>query len=174
MQFIPIDKPQYRKRLNVLLISLVASLTILSLAFGSILIQFFGSDELVRGEPTGHFHLNLIGVLLAVVSCSLVMNVIKTKPYMKEIYWVWQVKQLQNRIYRKLKKVLAAAKENDVDAITILLYYYHSQKKVYELDNNTLTMVTVDSDIRRIEAQIADLNLTITLDDFSTDLLEEL
>ncbi|WP_299568893.1 DUF3087 family protein [uncultured Shewanella sp.] len=174
MQFISIDKPQYRKRLNVLLISLVASLTILSLAFGGLLIEFFGSDTVIKGESTGHFHLNLIGVFLAVVSCSLVMNAIKTKPYMKEIYWVWQVKQLQNRIYRKLNKVIAAASENDVKALTILLYYYHSQKKIYELDNNTLTMGKVDSDISRTETQIARLNLVITLDDFSSSLIDEI
>ncbi len=166
MQFITIDKPQYRKRLNVLLIALVASLTILSLGFGALLIELFGNDTVVSGESTGHFHFNFIGVFLAVISCSLVMNAIKTKPYMKEIYWMWQVKQLQNRIYRKLKKVLAAAKENDINALTILLYYYHSQKKVYELDNNTLTMATVETDINRIESQIAELNLAITLDDF--------
>ncbi|MCL1068834.1 DUF3087 domain-containing protein [Shewanella olleyana] len=173
MQFISIDKPQYRKRLNILLISLVASLTILSLAFGGLLIELFGSDTVIRGESTGNFHLNFIGVILAVVSCSLVMNWIKTKPYMKEIYWVWQVKQLQNRIYRKLKKIVAAAQENDVNAITILLYYYHSQKKVYELDNNTLTMSKVETDINSIEQQISDLNLAITLDDFSIELIDK-
>ncbi|WP_153916667.1 DUF3087 family protein [Shewanella sp. TC10] len=173
MKLIAINKQLYRKQLNQLLIALVSCLALLSLGFGALLIAFFGKEVVAGAESTGNFHLNLLGVVLAVISCSLVMNIIKTKPFMKDIYWVWQLKQLHNKIYRKHAKIVAAANENQVEAITILLYYYRSQKLVFELDNNTLTLDTVNQNISGIETQIELLNLVITEDDFQSSLLDK-
>ncbi|ARD23581.1 DUF3087 domain-containing protein [Shewanella japonica] len=173
MKLISINKQQYRQQLNRLLIGLVSCLTLLSLGFGAILIAFFGQTPVAGSESTGNFHLNLMGVILAVVFCSLIMNIIKTKPFMHDIYWVWQMKQLHNRIYRKLTKIVAAADKNEPDAITILLFYYHTQKQVYELDNNTLTLDAVNQNIQKVESQIAQLNLSISLDDFDIALLDK-
>ncbi|WP_144210800.1 DUF3087 family protein [Shewanella donghaensis] len=172
MQLMSVEKVQYRKRLNVVLVSLVASLALLSLGFGTLLIGIFGNDSVVSGESTGHFHLNLLAVILAVITCSLVMNFYKNHDYLKEIYWVWKLKQLHNRIYRKLAKIKLAASDNDPTALTILLFYYTTQKQVFELDNNTLTLATVQTDITAVESQIASLNLSIGVDDFSETLVD--
>ncbi|MDO6639717.1 MULTISPECIES: DUF3087 domain-containing protein [unclassified Shewanella] len=173
MQLMKVDKALYRQRLNVVLVSLVASLTLLSLGFGTVLIEFFGNKTVASGESTGHFHLNLLGVILAVLTCSLVMNFYKKHEYLKEIYWVWKLKQLHNRIYRKLAKIKLAARDNDPDALTVLLFYLTTQKQVFELDNNTLTLATLQADISAIESKLADLNLEITTADFSENLLEK-
>mgnify|MGYP000468796162 FL=1 len=63
------------------------------------------------------------------------------------------IKQCQNQIYRKLKSIKKAASENDTAAIAILVFYYRSLKQVYELDDNTLTINNI----------ISELNKSITL-----------
>ncbi|WP_076541536.1 DUF3087 family protein [Shewanella sp. UCD-KL21] len=173
MELMKVDKAQYRQRMNVVLASLVASLTLLSLGFGAVLIELFGNKSLVSGESTGHFHLNLLGVILAVLSCSLVMNYYKKHEYLKEIYWVWKLKQLHNRIYRKLAKIKLAASDNNPDALTVLLFYLTTQKQVFELDNNTLTLATVQADIDAVALTLEGLNLDITAADFSETLLDK-
>lgn len=89
----------------------------------------------------------------------------------KEVYYVWQLKQIHNLIYRKLKKIKALAAEDNIDALTILFFYYNSIKQVYLLDDNTLTLSKVDAELTALNANIAERNLTITLEQFDKSLL---
>ncbi|MCE9687647.1 DUF3087 domain-containing protein [Shewanella sp. AS16] len=146
MKLISIDKQLYRKRTNRLLLGLVASLSLLSLSFGAALIAAFGAAP-VAGEPTGNFHWNLLGVILALLLLSCVLHGQRKRPWLKEVYYVWQLKQLHNRIYRKLAKIKLAAARQQPQALIILSFYYASLKQVYLLDNNTLTLSTLERDM---------------------------
>ena len=55
MQLIEINKTRYRKHLNIIIVSFVATLLALSLAFGSILIYFFSDVDLtaIAQGPSG-------------------------------------------------------------------------------------------------------------------------
>jgi hypothetical protein len=173
MQLEDIDKVLYRKRLNIVIIGFVSSLLILSLVFGSLLISFFGDVALsanVDGESS-NFRYNLLGVMLAVLACAAVLHQLKHKPLFKEIYYVWQLKQLHNRIYRKHKKIKLAAKADDVNALIILNFYYHTRKQVYKLDDNTLTLSALEKDITALDEQIKNKNLSVTLEQFDQSLL---
>ncbi|ABK49151.1 conserved hypothetical protein [Shewanella sp. ANA-3] len=170
MKLQQVDKTVYRSNMNLFMVALVLGLIVLSLSFGAGLIALFGV-EAVPGEPTGNFHWNLLGVILAVLLCSAIVYQLKSKPFFREIYYVWQLKQLQNRIYRKLSKIRAAAADNDVKALITLLFYFTSLRQVYLLDDNTLTLSSVDKELNQLQEQCNALELTLSAEQFEVALL---
>ncbi|CAE6952703.1 hypothetical protein ACOMICROBIO_EPCKBFOG_04435 [Vibrio sp. B1FLJ16] len=129
----------------------VVLLAVSSLAFSTLLISLFGNTNIQPEQSTGNFHWNLIGVLLSLATSLSLLNQFKTRPYMKEVHYVWKLKQVHNKIYRKLKSIKTAASSDDLQALTILKFYYATQKQVFELDNNTLTMSSVNKELEAIE-----------------------
>jgi hypothetical protein len=166
MQLINIDKPLYRKNLNVVIYGFIATLLILALSFGQLLILGFAE------EGVSNFRYNLLGVILALFACAAILHSAKKSNFFKEIYYVWQLKQIQNSIFRKLSKIKKSAETNDTKALTILLFYYQSLKLVYLLDDNTLTMTTVEKELSTITDKIITSNLTISVNDFDKALLK--
>ena len=147
MQLKEIDKPRYRKHLNRVIIAFVASLTCMALIFGYLFIAMFS-------EPgADNFKLNLAGALVALVICGAALNKLKGSAYFYEIYYVWQLKQLQNQIYRKLKKIKKATAADNMQAVGILHFYYTSLRQVYLLDDNTLTMSKVNADLATLQGK---------------------
>ena len=178
-----IEKAIYRKRLNIVIVSFIASLLVLSLAYGQGLIAIFADSvnmpvsaapvTEVAGElapeaaaPANNFKFNFFGVLMALLTCAFALHRLKTRTFFTEVYYVWQVKQQQNYIYRKLKKIKAAANNDDVDALIILNFYYASLKQVYLLDDNTLTMSKLNKDIAELDEQIKSKQLTISTEQY--------
>ncbi|MGX9463139.1 DUF3087 domain-containing protein [Shewanella sp. A14] len=172
MKLVKIDKSQYRSVNNQVQIGLVIILVILSLVFGQLMIYFFGVKPIPGAESTGNFHLNFTGVILALMVCSLLIRNLRTKPKFYEVYYVWQLKQLQNKIFRKLKAVQQAAKSNNHDALVILTFYYQSLALVYELDNNTLTMSNVNNELNKLQQSIESAGFSIDEDEFTPDMLQ--
>ena len=173
MQLLEVSKTLYRKRLNIVIIIFVSALLVLSLSLGSAMITLFGDlviENSVGKMEVNNFRYNILGVILALLACFAVLSQIIAKPYFKEIYYVWQLKQLHNKIYRKVKKIKLAAK-NDVDALIILKFYYYSRRQVYLLDDNTLTIPELDKEIKQLDETIAKKNLTISLSQFNKSLL---
>jgi len=182
-----IEKAIYRKRLNIVIVSFIASLLVLSLAYGQGLIALFADSvnmpvpvapvteaavELSpAAAPENNFKLNFFGVLMALLTCVFALHRLKTSEFFTEVYYVWQVKQQQNYIYRKLKKIKAAAKNDDVDALIILNFYYASLKQIYVLDDNTLTMSKLNKDIAELDAQIQSKQLTISTEQYQQAML---
>ncbi|ENJ1588376.1 DUF3087 domain-containing protein [Vibrio parahaemolyticus] len=151
MEIQKINKEIYRKKVNLVIGGFVVLLAVSSLAFSTLLISLFGNTNIQPEQSTGNFHWNLIGVLLSLATSLSLLNQFKTRPYMKEVHYVWKLKQLHNKIYRKLKSIKAAASSDDLQALTILKFYYTTQKQVFELDNNTLTMNSVNKELEAIE-----------------------
>lgn len=174
MQLLHIDKQLYRQRTNIVIASFVASLAILSLIFGSLLIHFFGTAVATNDGSTGNFHWNLMGVILALVLCSGVLHSKKDSPYLHEVYYVWRLKQIHNQIYRKLAKIKNAADNHDKQAFIILSFYFASLKQVYSLDNNTLTLASVEQDLAQLNAKIAALELNVSPAQFTVALLDNI
>ncbi|WP_172378294.1 DUF3087 family protein [Vibrio sp. Vb339] len=150
MKLQKINKEEYRKKMNLLLVSLVGSLALFAIVFGTILIELFGSATSITGESTGNFHLNVLGVILSVALNAFIASRVKGHEYFKEALYVWNLKQIHNQIYRKLKRIQPKAEQGDRDALTILYFYYTTQKQVYDLDNNTLTIKTVQQSLDNI------------------------
>lgn len=153
------------------MVGFVGCLAVLALAFGSILIALFGSEGITESGSTGNFHLNVLGVIIAVIATAFIMNKVKNTPYFDEIMYVWQLKQTHNRIYRRLAKIKEKAARNDHNALLILAFYYTTQQQVFNLDNNTLTITSVQKSLNEVYEQATEMNLTLELDDFTVDLL---
>ncbi|GAA5140448.1 DUF3087 family protein [Thalassotalea piscium] len=168
-----INKSRYRKHLNQVIIGFIATLAILSLLFGAVFIQLFGvtPEQIANGES--NFRFNLLGVVLALMVCSAILYKVRLSDYFTEIFYVWQVKQVQNLIYRKLRKIKAAADNNNENALIILHYYYESLIQVYQLDDNTITLTELTNKQQALHQKIEDNGLTITSSQFDKVLLKE-
>ena len=171
MKLQKINKEEYRKKMNLLLVSLVGSLALFAIVFGSILIELFGSVGSVTGEATGNFHLNVLGVILSVALNAFIASRVKGHDYFKEALYVWNLKQIHNQIYRKLKRIQPKAEQGDRDALTILYFYYTTQKQVYDLDNNTLTIKTVQQSLDNILELSEKWSIELDIEAFSKDLI---
>ncbi|MGJ8693496.1 MAG: DUF3087 domain-containing protein [Thalassotalea sp.] len=167
MKLIEIDKASYRHRLNRVIIGFVSIFTVLALAFGALLIAVFSEPD------ADNFKLNLAGVVIALLVCGGALNSLKNKAYFHEIVYVWRLKQLQNKIFRKLKKIKSAGQDNNPQALAILYFYYQSLQQVYLLDDNTLTISKVKNDLNALERQIESLALDTSQLQFEPRLLAE-
>ena len=182
MQLIDIDKVRYRKHLNIVIVGFISSLLVLSLLFGIILISLFSSvgdvnefvkvaNDAVQAEPDSNFRFNLLGVVLALVTNAAILYRVKHSAFFTEIYYVWQVKQLQNLVFRKLKKIKLAAKNGEVTALTILSFYYQSQLQVYKLDDNTITLSTIENHQQQLNEMIEESGLNISSEQFKKEMI---
>ncbi|CAK3280860.1 DUF3087 family protein [Vibrio cyclitrophicus 1F53] len=171
MKLQKINKEEYRKKMNLLLVSLVGSLAVFAIVFGTILIDLFGSGQSIAGESTGNFHLNVLGVILSVALNAFIASRVKGHDYFKEALYVWNLKQIHNQIYRKLKRIQPKAEQGDRDALTILYFYYTTQKQVYDLDNNTLTIKTVQQSLDNILELSEKWSIELDIEAFSKDLI---
>ena len=171
MKLQKINKEEYRKKMNLLLVSLVGSLALFAIVFGTILIELFGSATSITGESTGNFHLNVLGVILSVALNAFIASRVKGHEYFKEALYVWNLKQTHNQIYRKLKRIQPKAEQGDREALTILYFYYITQKQVYDLDNNTLTIKTVQQSLDNIVELSEKWSIELDIEAFSKDLV---
>ncbi|OEE93298.1 DUF3087 family protein [Vibrio crassostreae] len=171
MKLQKINKEEYRKKMNLLLVSLVGSLAVFAIVFGTILIELFGSGQSIAGESTGNFHLNVLSVILSVALNAFIASRVKGHDYFKEALYVWNLKQIHNQIYRKLKRIQPKAEQGDRDALTILYFYYTTQKQVYDLDNNTLTIKTVQQSLDNILEVSEKWSIELDIEAFSKDLI---
>ncbi|CAH6848419.1 Medium chain reductase/dehydrogenase [Vibrio chagasii] len=171
MKLQKIDKEEYRKKMNLLLVGLVGSLAVFAIVFGTILIDLFGTTNSIAGESTGNFHLNVLGVILSVALNAFIASRVKGHEYFKEAVYVWNLKQIHNQIYRKLKRIQPKAEQGDQDALVILYFYYTTQKQVYDLDNNTLTITTVQHSLDNIVELSKKWGIELDIESFSRDLI---
>jgi len=181
MKLIEIDKGIYRQHLNRVIISFIVLLTVLSIGLGSMLIWIFVESEVLLttaqlaneelAKPVNNFKYNFIGVLLALITCGAMLNWLKSSRYFHEVYYVWQLKQVHNLIYRRLKKVKAAAEQYDIDALIILNFYYQSLEQVYLLDDNVLTITNIRSEQTKLKQLFELKNLIITSEQFDKAML---
>ncbi|MFT6901124.1 MAG: hypothetical protein ACJAXS_001312 [Colwellia sp.] len=175
-----INKKTYRSKLNQVIVGFIITLAILAIAFGAILISIFADplalDTLANAttasaEQGSNFRYNFLGVILALLACAAILQQLKNTPFFNEIYYVWQLKQIQNIIYRRLKKIKQASVNGDEKALIVLKFYYASLKQLYNLDDNTLTMSSLEADIALLDQLIIEYGKEISTEQFTKVLL---
>jgi hypothetical protein len=119
-----------------------------------------------------NFKYNFLGVFLALLSCGVILNKLKRTSFFTEIYYVWQMKQVHNKIFRKLKYIKKALKNDDETAMLILTFYYQGLIQIYQLDDNTITMPTLTKDIEKLEAQISEKGISVNIEDFELTMVK--
>ncbi len=173
MKLIEINKSRYRKHLNIIIIAFIGVFMVFALIFGQALIAMFG-EAVVKGESS-NFRYNLAGVILALLACIAILSQLRDKAFFTEVYYVWQLKQIINLIYRKLSNIKKAANNAEnkhyLSALTVLYYYYKASQQLYLLDDNTITLSTINKELNSIKEKISALNTKISSDDFNKEML---
>ncbi len=166
MKLIEIDKHRYRKHLRVVFASIAIALLVISISFSTLIIQFFSTPE------ADHFWHNLAGVVFAAIVVAYTLHKLRAHPYMLEVVYVWDLKQQLNRIHRKQKNIEAAIERNSHDAMIIMNYMYRGSKQLYQLDDNTITMGTLNSKINALDEKMKAAGIDATTDNYEPSMLQ--
>jgi len=134
MQLLDINPERYRHRLNKIIFACIGALTLGSLGISQLLIRLFPSAS------GTHFHWNLIGVIISVIIVLYALSKFKTHPFFYEVTYIWDLKQVLNRINRRIKKIQLASEQGDAIAINILYFNYAGSRQLWQLDNNIITI----------------------------------
>ncbi|WP_163933458.1 DUF3087 family protein [Paraferrimonas sp. SM1919] len=173
IDFKNINKTQYRTQVKYTIAAFVVALAVLSIVFGQLFISLWGAESPLADGSTGNFKFNVLGVVLAALLCSAIFNGLKGQAPLKELFQVWSLKQLHNKIYRKHKKIQQAAEGGDENAYIILSFYLASQKAVYLLDDNTLTLPEQEAKIVALQQKIKAAGFEINPSDFTESMLDK-
>ena len=165
MKLKEIDKSRYRKHLKVVFGSIAVALLIITLAVSTLIIQLFSTPE------ADHFWFNLAGVAIAAIIMVNVLIKLRQHPYLLEVVYVWDLKQMLNRIYRKQRKIEPKVEENNRDAMIIMNFQYRGSKQLYELDDNTITMENLVFKLKALEGRMQESGVSTSTDEFTPDLL---
>ena len=166
MQLLDINKSRYRKHLNIVIGSLIISLMSLALIFGQGFIAVLSTPE---GD---NFVLNLAGVVMAGVLCLAVVWSLRSHNFMTEVVYVWHLKQVLNKIYRKNRKIEQAAfEDNNVNAMIVLNFYYQASMQLYKLDDNTITLESLQERIDKLQNHLSNHFIQVEVEDYQEEML---
>lgn len=166
MKLMDVDRKRYRKHLNWVFAGIAVALTAIAIGSSSILIRLFSTPE------ESHFWLNVAGVVIAAAVVVTMLQKLRPQSFMKEVVYVWELKQVLNRIYRRERKLEAAAEAGDSKALIILNFFYRGSKQLYELDDNLVTIDELIDKIRYHDKRLADAGLTTETDSFDPAMLD--
>jgi hypothetical protein len=167
MQLIEVNKVRYRRHLNRVIGASVAGLAIGSLVISQTLIVLFPD------ESGSHFHWNLLGVVMTSVTIGWLLNKYRTDDFMREVVYVWELKQALNKINRKMLKLKVAGHEGNAQALLAIHYSYAGSRLLWQLDDNTIIM----DDLAIAQAELDNLagqyHLTLNADDYDERILKQ-
>lgn len=165
MQLINIDKARYRKHLKMVFVGCAVSLAVGSLALSQTLIAIFPD------ESGSHFHWNLLGVVVSAIAIGWLLNKYRQHDFMREVTYVWELKQALNKITRKMRKLEAAALNGDRNAMLAMQYSYAGSRLVWQLDDNTLTLDALAIKQHELDRLAEKFNVTLSVNDYDEKIL---
>ena len=168
MKLIDIDKARYSAHFKWVFAGIVAALVVISIGTSALLIPVFGTP----GQS--NFWLNLAGVVVAAVVVAIVLVRLRSHPFMKEVVYIWDLKQMLNLIYRKQGKLEAAVESGDPDALIVMNFFYRGSKQLYEMDDNLVTMDALIDKIRLHDKRLAAAGLSTDTDNFDPAMLDRI
>ena len=170
MKLLDIDKKRYRQHLNKVIAGFIFTFMILALALGQSFIFLWAEP----GGTGDNFWFNFFGVALALILSLSIINRFKSHEFMKEVLYVWQLKQQINLVYRKLKIVKGKAfTDKNIDALIILSFYYKACRQLYNLDDNTITISSLTREENTLLQFIQSHNLSINSEDYQQQLIKD-
>ncbi|QJQ95053.1 MULTISPECIES: DUF3087 family protein [Halomonadaceae] len=133
------DPEIYRRKARLISIAMAAQLIVFGLLFSQLLTATFGSS----------FWLNALGVLLGLVVTSLTFAVLRERPWMREMRYVWQLKHHLSQVSSYLSTLRQAVKEDNPNALGILSFYHQGMAQLAELNGRT-----TDDDAERLAERL--------------------
>lgn len=166
MQLKKIDKSRYSRHLKIVFGGIAIALLVITLAASTLIIHLFGTAD------TSHFWHNLAGVATAVTIIVFFLNKLRHHSFLYEVVYVWDLKQILNKIYRKQRKIESKAEENDHYAMIIMNFQYRGSKQLYELDDNTITIDELNRKIKHLDERMQTAGLSLSTDLFDPEMLD--
>ncbi len=163
MQLKDIDKARYRKHLYIVIIASIAILVIGSLSLSQLLIMLFPDAD------GSHFHWNLTGVVATAILIGWLLNKFRNHPFMTEVTYIWELKQVLNQVTRKLQKLKNAAQQGDVRAMNALQFSYSGSRLLWQLDDNTIVMDELALEQAKLDKLAQKYAVTLDVNAFSAD-----
>lgn len=167
MQLIQIDKARYRRHLNIVIAACIAGLTIGSLAIAQLLILFFPVDG------GGHFHWNLLGVVVTCIIIGYLLNKYRRHAFMTEVVYIWDLKQSLNKITRKMPQLKNSANQGNLDAMLIMQYSYAGSRQLWQLDDNTILMDELSIQQAELDALTVKYSVSLETDKYNEKMLRQ-
>jgi hypothetical protein len=127
-QFEAHDPETYRRKARMITLAMAGQLIVFGLVFSQLLIATFGS----------RFWLNALGVLLGLLATSLVFAVLRERPWMAEMRYVWRLKHLLSRVSGYLPALRRGMAEGNPTALDVLAFYHQGMAQLAELNGRTL------------------------------------
>ncbi|MDI5890173.1 DUF3087 family protein [Halomonas rhizosphaerae] len=127
-QFEDHDPETYRRKAKLISLAMAGQLIVFGLVFSQLLTTAFGSS----------FWLNALGVLLGLVATSLVFAVLRERPWMTEMRYVWQLKHQLSRVSGYLPALRRGMAEGNDTALAVLAFYHQGMAQLAELNGRTL------------------------------------
>ncbi|PRY70874.1 Protein of unknown function (DUF3087) [Halomonas ventosae] len=127
-QFEDHDPETYRRKGRFISLAMAGQLVV----FGLVFVQ------LLQAAFAGGFWLNVLGVLLGLVATSLVFAVLRERPWMAEVRYVWQLKHQLSRVSGYLPALRRGMAEGNDTAMAVLAFYHQGMAQLAELNGRTL------------------------------------
>jgi len=148
------------------MISMAVSLIILAQITSALFIYLFSTPE------ESHFYHILASVAISAAMVVYVVHKYRDHPYMTEVVYVWDLKQQLNRIQRKQRKIEAAVKNDDKEAMIIMNFMYRGSKQLYELDDNTITIEDLELLMTTLDQRMKEAGVSLSTDLFEPTMLD--
>lgn len=122
------DPETYRRKARFISLAMAGQLIVFALVFSQLLALAFG----------GGFWFNVLGVALGLVATSLVFAVLRERPWMREMRYVWQLKHHLSRVSAYLPALRRGMGEENVTALDVMAFYHQGMAQLAELNGRTL------------------------------------
>jgi len=162
-----ISKARYQKHLNITIAGCIAALLLGALSLSALFIAFVSRPE---GD---NFMLNLMAVVISIAAIITALSMNRHKPFFDEVYYVWCLKMELNFINAKLHKIEGAGATDDLDALTVLQYYYNASRQLWTLDDNTISIDSLDEKQQRLERRLSQLSKQVASENYRREQLKK-
>jgi hypothetical protein len=166
MQLIEVDKARYNRHVKRVFAACAGGLAIGSLSLSQLLIALF-PDESGR-----HFHWNLLGVVVTAITIAWLLNKVRNHEFMREVTYVWELKQALNKIHRKMRALEAAASKGDKNALLAMQYSYAGSRLLWHLDDNTITLDELAIKQAELNHLAEKYNVALNANDYDESMLK--
>ncbi|EWG98026.1 DUF3087 family protein [Halomonas sp. BC04] len=122
------DPESYRRKARLISVAMAAQLIVFGLVFSQLLTATFGSS----------LWLNALGVLLGLIVTSLTFAVLRERPWMTEMRYVWQLKHHLSRVSGYLSTLRREAEQGNDVALNLMSFYHQGMAQLAELNGRTM------------------------------------
>ncbi|UYG08203.1 DUF3087 domain-containing protein [Halomonas sp. M4R1S46] len=122
------DPHTYRRTSRLVGLAMAGQLIVFGLVFTQLLGTAF----------TPSLWLNGLGVLLGLVATSLVLAVLRDRPWLGPVRYGWRLKQRLSTVSGYLPALRRGMADGDERALAVLAFYHQGMAQLGELDGRTL------------------------------------